>query len=201
MRRHAGFTLLETLVLLSLLGILLTLVASAILSANRATTRAERFSARLDEVRATQTFLHRTVSQALPRTAQVDDHREAVSFVGERQFMSFIGPLPSSLGGGLVLQRIGLRENRLEARFTHAQQSEFAAYGDAQPLLSYVREVNLSYRGVSPERQRTDWLSSWPWPSRLPEAVRIDMTLDGAVPWVTEQISLRLDLSANRGSR
>lgn len=54
--RQTGFTLLEILVVLSLLGVLLGLVGAALVGANRATAKAERFSTRLDEVRAAQGF-------------------------------------------------------------------------------------------------------------------------------------------------
>ena len=64
--RSHGFTLLEVLVVLSLLGVLLSLIAGAILGANRAMAKAERYSMALDEVRASQNFLRTALGQALP---------------------------------------------------------------------------------------------------------------------------------------
>ncbi|MQT28900.1 prepilin-type N-terminal cleavage/methylation domain-containing protein, partial [Pseudomonas helleri] len=63
-RAVQGFTLLEVLVVLSLLGILLTLIAGAISGANRAMAKAERYSTRLDEVRSTQNFLRGALGQS-----------------------------------------------------------------------------------------------------------------------------------------
>jgi general secretion pathway protein J len=98
-RRQTGFTLLEILVVLSLLGVLLGLVGTALVAANRAAAKAERFAMRLDEVRAAQGFLRRSISQALP-VAQGDATARPERFIGHAQSMSFYAPLPDSVGGG-----------------------------------------------------------------------------------------------------
>lgn len=60
-RTQRGFTLLEVLLVISLLGVLLVLVAGALLGANRAVLEAERYTVNLDEVRAAQAFLRSSI--------------------------------------------------------------------------------------------------------------------------------------------
>ncbi len=51
---------------------------------------------------------------------------------------------------------------------------------------------------MSPKGQATGWISEWPWTKRLPYAVRIVARVDGPVPWVTQVVALRLNLSGGR---
>ncbi|WP_287815832.1 prepilin-type N-terminal cleavage/methylation domain-containing protein [Pseudomonas sp.] len=188
--RQRGFTLLEILLVLSLLGVLLALVAGAILGANRAVAKAEHYTERLDEVCAAQAFLRRAVGQALP----LDDGQQRV-FVGSEQAMAFMAPLSANLGGGIYWHTLSLHGQRLEVAITQGGQ----AWGEPQVLLHQVRGLHLSYRGYSPKGQLSDWLATWPWPGRLPRAVRIDAQLGGPVPWTVESVTLRLDLSTVAG--
>lgn len=190
-----GFTLLEVLIVLSLLGVMLTLIGAAISGANRAMAKAERYSTRLDEVRATQNFLRNAVGQALPLAAGKPGEAQQAMFQGDGQHMNFYAPLPATLGGGLYLHRISLVGHRLQVDLQRLQGEALQPLGDPQVLLHQVQAVQLSYRGLSPKGEATGWLAQWPWPGRLPRSVRIDVQLAGAVPWPRQSINLRLDLS------
>ncbi|MFS9668793.1 prepilin-type N-terminal cleavage/methylation domain-containing protein, partial [Klebsiella pneumoniae] len=72
-RRQHGFTLLEIMIVLSLLGVLLTLVGGALLGANRAVQKAQRYTDSLDQMRAAQQFLCTAISEALPLDVTEDD--------------------------------------------------------------------------------------------------------------------------------
>ncbi len=197
MRRVKGFTLLEMLVVLSLLGVLLTLLASALTNATRALASADRFSARLDEVRATHTFLRHAIGQALPLPAVIEPKNAGQIFLGEAQRLSVVAPLPNSLGGGIFKQTVELENHRLRVTFFNADIASPSSHGEPQTLLSNIRKFSFGYRGLSPDRKNTGWLTQWPWPNHLPQAVRITMDLDGSVPWTTQEVSLRLDLSTD----
>lgn len=197
-QRQSGFTLLEIMLVLSLMGVLLTLVGSALLGANRAVLKAQRYTASLDETRAAQGFLRRAIAQALPlENAHAGSN---AIFVGASDRLQFVATLPGALGGGLQLHRLALDERdgqrHLQVAFEQLQPDATSRpWGEPQVLLHDVKTLKFSYRGLTPKGEPTDWLNEWPWPERLPRAVRIDVQVDGPVPWLREVVALRLDLS------
>lgn len=113
MRGHEGtqrgFTLLEVLLVISLLGVLLVLVAGALLGANRAVLKAERYTVNLDEIRAAQAFLRSSIAQALPLDTSGEDDVNSGFFEGSAQQLRFVATLPGELGGGIQVHSLSSR--------------------------------------------------------------------------------------------
>ena len=198
-RRQRGFTLLEVLVVISLLGLLLTLIGAALSGANRAMAKAERYSSRLDEVRSSENFLRSAIAQALPLAAGKPGQAQSPMFQGDTQSLSFYAPLPATVGGGVYRHQVSLAAGRLQVTLQRLQGENLQPAREPQVLLQQVKSVQISYRGQSPSGLTPSgagtWLDHWPWPGRLPRAVRIDAQLAGAVVWPLQVIRLRLDLS------
>ena len=191
-----SFTLLEILVVLSLLAVLLVLLSGALLGANRAVSKAQRYTVSLDEMRAAQQFLRTAISEALPLDVTEDDSQADGFFVGDSERLQFVATLPGVLGGGI--QRFTLQRGAedLQVAFSRLEAQTTVSRDEPQVLLTNLAALQFSYRGVSPLGQPTGWIDQWPWPRRLPAAVRIAARVDGPVPWVTEVIALRLNLSS-----
>ena len=204
-RAQRGFTLLEIMLVLSLLGVLLTLVGGAMLGANRAVFKAQRYTTSLDEMRAAQKFLRSSIGQALPLDSSEDDSEGSGFFVGSSQRVQFVATLPGELGGGIQLHTLEVKDHALQVAFAQIQSTADGTtskpWGDPQVLMRGVESLSLSYRGVTPKGEPTGWMADWPWPTRLPRAVRIDAKVNGPVPWLTEVVALRLDLSGGAGGQ
>ncbi|MCI3909277.1 MULTISPECIES: prepilin-type N-terminal cleavage/methylation domain-containing protein [Pseudomonas] len=204
-----GFTLLEVLLVISLLGVLLVLVAGALLGGNRAVLKAERYTVGLDEMRAAQAFLRSSISQALPLDTSAEDDAKSGFFEGTAQDLRFVATLPGELGGGIQLHTLGLKgpegDRDLQVAFSRIRTTSngitLEPWGEPQVLLHNVQSLNFSYRGLTPKGKPTGWLNEWPWPTRLPGAVRIDAQVKGSIPWVSEVVALRLDLSGGAGGQ
>src|SRR5580765_4135684 len=106
--KSGGFTLLEMLMAIVLLGLLLAGAYSGIQTSVRAMHAGERLIERIDRVRTVQEFLRHQLTRILPISyAQTD--AKAYVFEGERDFMRFVAPMPGYLShGGPYVQTLAL---------------------------------------------------------------------------------------------
>lgn len=199
MNRQGGFTLLEILVVLSLLGVLLGLISTMLVGVNRVVANTERFSDRQEGIRTAQRFLRESISQALPVGSGEGARRH--HFVGDAGGIVFFAPLPAAVGGGIFKQSLTVDREKLVLRISRLEGHEPNSLGEPQVLLRDVNHLSFTYRGITSLGKDSGWASDWAWPERLPQQVKISAVLKGPVPWVTELINLKLDLGSERVSR
>jgi len=165
----AGFTLLELLVAITLLGLLMVVLLGGLrLGARVWEITEERLddSARLQVV---QDFIRQRLAQAYPWWAIEESGRQWLRFRGERDRLEFVTWLPEHLGGGfhefaLVLDVQGDHSD-LVVRWQRIDQPDDGA-GSADPpfqkvLLAGVEDLELAYYGALGVDQPAGWLDQW----------------------------------------
>ncbi len=194
-----GFTLLEVLASLALLGLLMVGVYAGIRTASVSVRSGSALIERSDQIRSAQQFLRRELSQAMAQPLARTSHGEPVVFVGSAREMRYVAPLPGYLGKlGPQLQRLQLVDDpaggmRLEMSLALLPPDGRAPQplGDPQVLLDHITSGSFSYSGLDARGAAVAWTQDWPDGRRLPELVRVDLHSAGTPPWPTMQVPVR----------
>jgi general secretion pathway protein J len=184
-RRHeAGFSLVEMLVSLAVMGMAAWLLAAGIERIGLGLDTANRIDNRLDGL-ATAQFLLR---QRLALIEPVDDAQaagKALDFIGRADSVDFIAPAPDRAApdalhryrlqrdtdGNLVLLSLSTLNARVDPR------SRKADGWTALRLLTGTSRVSFRYLGQNPDTagQRAVWQDDWSHRDSLPLLVRVSI--------------------------
>jgi general secretion pathway protein J len=109
-QHSAGFTLLELLIAMALIGIMVLLLFSGLRLGTRAWEGVESTADRHAELRIARDFLERELVQARQVEITIDAQRRFI-FAGDSQAIEFAAPLSEHVGiAGLYVLRLGLAE-------------------------------------------------------------------------------------------
>ncbi|MFL7963369.1 prepilin-type N-terminal cleavage/methylation domain-containing protein [Pseudomonas kielensis] len=189
----SGFTLLEVMVAISLLGILLMLVSGSLLAIHRTVQGTERYAVRLDEVRAAQRFLRQALQETRPIVLPGKGVQQHL-FEGDPQKIRFFAPVPLGVGGKLKIHQLESFKTdagELQLRITFFEPDGERSWGNSQILMGKLRRLDFSYRGLDEQYLSTGWLAKWPWPERLPQFIRVELDADGPVKWPLISVAVR----------
>jgi general secretion pathway protein J len=181
-RRAAGFTLLEILVALVVLGFLMAGLSQGVRFGLHAWDGETRLVNQRADLDAVERVLRDVVTEADPGGAT-----DPNPLRGEAHSMAFTTRLPMAAGGPLLRDAdIGLgvdARRRLVLRWTphpHAERLVAAAPPAETALLEGVDHIELSYLGLSTQRGG-GWVSSWSAPA-LPQMIRIRLVFPKGDP-------------------
>ena len=205
-----GFTLLEVLLAIILLGLLMAGAYGGIHASANAMRAGEAAIDRTDRLRTAQQFLRRQIDGILPLAfAQDADTGSAHIFDGDGRFMRFVAAMPGYLSrGGPYVQTLELARGKhgLQLQFTDVMLNGYDAK-DAETsatepvvLLDHIADGRFQYRTLDDQGQLTNWSSDWPDSSVTPLLVRIELTMQPGVqiPWPTLDIAPMLNAGAVR---
>lgn len=181
LRSANGFTLIELIIAMALIGMALAIGFSALRLAARSMESTDRLVNDLEELRVARAVVQRQLSQALPVRESLVERQ--VNFNGESQQLEFIAPAPSQ-GDRLV----GLYRYRLRMATKEKQQGLLLEYQPYEPgpprdwphnaettlLVSNIKECEFSYFGID-QGAVEEWQTSWSRMERMPRMVRIAM--------------------------
>ena len=111
MNRSRGFTLVEVLLALSLMGMLLALAYGGLRASTRATDKGQAILEDSGRIRMAHQFVRKQINQMVP-LAFADEQTgagERVVFKGEPRSIRFVAPMPGYLGfGGPQVQELSI---------------------------------------------------------------------------------------------
>jgi len=179
--RSAGFTLVEMLVALVVLGFILAAAAGGIRFGNRAWEASGRNSAALEDIATAQRFLRARLDEILPFLADVGGSVSQIGVLGDATHLRFVAPWLSPVGsGGLYLFEIGLTGNGdlgLGWTLLHPELAEAATprRDGERVLLKQVESLDIRYFGDLNFADTPGWQSRWADPVFPPRLVAIDI--------------------------
>lgn len=194
-RRQSGFTLLELLIALTLLGFILVLLFGGLRLGVRSWDSVQHKMDTLNTVRSVEMFLRQELVRIQPYRWK-DVPNQPLAFVGERNKLSFVAPLPSRIGGGgLYLISVSLEQTGTTKRLVWRHQAldgtmqNFSELEHAPEMVlaafdtSEVEDIWLSYFGQESETSEAQWMQQWDNPARLPRLIRVQVHLPHDAHW------------------
>ena len=189
--RPAGFTLLELLAAMTLLGLLTALLFGGVRFGTRVWAEGERGLTQLEEVQAARGVLRRVLSQAVPHVGE-QPTMQLVLFHGAARRIDLIGPAPARSMRG-ALYRIRLYEDRSLGRSrlmlawrpaedildlpldTRFEEDETAV------LLDGIADLRFSYFGLATDdfAGAAEWHTEWRQQPELPERIALAVRFPG----------------------
>lgn len=182
--RARGFTLIELVVALVLLGAMMTLLYSGLTFALRSWDAGDANGRRAADRRIGENFLRREVSEVFPMRWK-DPTVLRYAFEGGRQTVHFVSSRAAGVGqGGLALVGIDVEDDAkahgvhnlvMRRALADADAADFGALDAAQPsiLVEDVASVEFSYYGSENDFSEPAWVDEWKFPTRMPMAIRM----------------------------
>lgn len=200
-RAGGGFTLLETVVALTLLAAMLAMLFGGLRAGVRSWEAGSERGDRADQILLTTAFVRKELTAAFPWRFK-DPLAVKLGFQGDRETLRFVSMRPAEIGGGglsfvsfVVEQGHGAEGGKLVMRRVPAvsEATDFSALDSAEPfpLLEGVKAARLSYYGSENDAATPAWSDKWEHPQRIPSHVRIELEL-GALRLPDLVVALRL---------
>lgn len=179
----AGFTLVELLIALTLVGLLTTLVFGGVRLAARAWARTDGRAAEAADRWAVANVLRDAVTGALPAFASADPHDRTIAFDGEAGVLALLAPLPQTIAAGVTAEmRFFLAGEGAAKTVVLGWRLDLPSAETGGPLpenrvvlLDRVRRIGFAYFGADRPDEAPVWRDSWSARTALPQLVRIDI--------------------------
>ena len=182
--RDNGFTLLELLVVVAVLGLMVILLTDSLRAASSAWHKIARHDADDRQLALGTALLSHLLSQAYPaRTGDV--LHPSVRFDGRSDGIAFLAPLPRALGYGDIgvytMQLTNAGTLRLDWRLDRSARAAVAAVvpGGSELMTNDIVNCSFSYYGVMDNDGDARWHSTWRGQTSLPSLIRLRWTWHG----------------------
>lgn len=190
-RWPAGFTLIELVVAITLMGLVLVALYSGLRLGLNSSESGEQRAEAINRLRSAQEFLRRQLAQSMTVYQTNDQQQPIAVFTGSPDRIEFVAPMLTHLGqGGLYRIRVETGDGRLRLRWRIYVRDDSEAGEERETvLLDKVSTVEWAYFGPEQDDESGQkpqnpprWRSEWPNGKRRPLLVRLNLNLDGE-PW------------------
>jgi len=202
-QRLQGFTLLELLVVMSILTLIMTASFGAVRLGTRSFEAGITRANETEQVRATADFLRRQFAQLAPIVQEIDAEL-VISFSGDQEQILFIAPAPQHR------ENAGLFVYRLTVVGDYGEKTLLLAYAPYDPgaedftevthersivLADRQAEIRFEFYGVNYEREDPAWHEVWIGEqATFPQLVRIHLaTANGGAIWPDLMFAIRAE--------
>jgi general secretion pathway protein J len=187
MTRQTGFTLLELLIAMTLMGLVLVMLYSGLRLGMRSWDIGELRAEKVNETRLVQEFIRRQLKQSMTVFRQDETEGRVVEFVGGEKTLTMVAPMLTYLGlGGLYVIQFDVVETDgtgyLRMRWhpyrpviTEADLTD--EEDESTTLLAGVSDLQWSYFGAEQPDRDPDWYAQWENIQQRPLLVRLRVVL------------------------
>jgi general secretion pathway protein J len=184
--RSSGFTLLEMMIGMVVLGLMMTVLFSGLRLGASSWDAAERKVASVAERELAIRVIERQLALAMPVMHTPEGEPPRLAFDGEGDRVTWVAPLPAYRGGG------GVHELELALGATDRGEGLVLGYRLFHPdvldapsdtgresvlLLEDVTELRATYYGSLDDPERGEWFDHWDHPASLPDLVKLEFGL------------------------
>ena len=185
LRQMRGFTLIEVMLAISLVALVMAMAYGGFRAAVRASNTGEVIIEENNRLRVVQQFVRRQLMLAQALDIEEEDDGERIRFVGDRDRVRFVSPMPGYLSyGGPYVQQFSI-ERGVEgyelvyyyAMYNGYEPGDLEAH-DGIVLLEGLSRGEFHFLGMDPEDQEVFWADFWEMTDELPLAVALEIDLD-----------------------
>jgi general secretion pathway protein J len=177
-RREAGFTLLELIVALTLLGMISLALFGSFGFGATVWRRGRTSESNIEATALAEGTVRQALAGIYPMRSSDDPANPRLLFDGAADRLSFLAASPQALGsGGLARFTLAVEAGAKGARLTIAAAPELARDEEAgvppSLLADGLAHADFAYWGVTGTDAAPDWHSSWIAARALPDLIRI----------------------------
>lgn len=213
-KKSQGFTLIEVIVVFTLLAMIMAMIFSGIDSGRRTAEKGEKRITAINEIRVIQGIIRHQISRAMGLGVEESDEGELLKFIGEENLIIFVSQMPGYLGsGGPHIQKIELvnGDGGKVLEYTHGlisnydDEDEMSAFDEAEPivLLENIKDGVFAFVELDEEGLPTDWVNELENPAAMPLMVQLDLEMmkDAKEQWPLLNVAIQLDASGSSSRR
>ncbi len=198
-RFSRGFTLVELLVVMTLMSLVMLALFSAMRSMAQTEARIDARLARADEFRTAVSFMRTTLERVSARKIEgLQAGASTLPFAATPGAVAWVGVMPARYGaGGRCYFQLGAEqasdgETALVIRFVPwTNDGVPPKWPQSQSRVLAERLVKLELRYQDPLESPSQWRADWPFKDRLPSAVGIRVQTQAEI-WPDLIVAMRV---------